>query len=58
MSDVSTVQWRRVTRSGTWWARLGECAAWRADRQAADGLGGKPGRVLPFLDGTLPDALW
>lgn len=35
-----------------------ECAAWGADGQAADGLGGKPGRGLPFLDGCLPDALW
>lgn len=35
-----------------------ECASWRADRQAADGLGGKPGIGQPFLDGSLPDALW
>lgn len=34
------------------------CAARRADGQAADGLGGKPGSGLPFLDGSLPDAVW
>lgn len=38
--------------------KTGECAAWRADGQAADGLGGKPGGGLPFLDGSLPDAVW
>lgn len=38
--------------------KTGECAASRADGQAADGLGGKPGRGLPFLDGSLPDVLW
>lgn len=38
------------------WA--GECAASGADRQVADGLGGKPGIGLPFLDGSPPDALW
>lgn len=38
--------------------KTGECAARRADGQAADGLGGKPGRGLPFLDGSLPDAVW
>ena len=35
-----------------------ECAAREADGQAVDGLGGKPGRGLPFQDGSLPDAMW
>lgn len=38
--------------------KTGECAAQTADTQAADGLGGKPGRGLPFLDGSQPDAMW
>lgn len=59
MLDVSTDPRRRVTRSGV--ARGGQdwgvCRT-KADGQAADGLGAKPGRGLPFLDGSLPDALW
>lgn len=38
--------------------KTGECAARNTDRQAADGLGSKPGEGLPFLDGGLPDAVW
>lgn len=38
--------------------KTGECAAWTTDRQAADGLGSKPGEELPFLDGSLTDAVW
>lgn len=38
--------------------KTGECAAWNTDRQAADGLGSKPGEELPFLDGSLTDAVW
>lgn len=38
--------------------KTGECAACNADRQATDGLGSKPGEGLPFLDGSLPDAVW
>lgn len=49
-----------MTRSGA--ARGGQdwrvCSTEGADGQAADGLGGKPGRGLPFLDGSLPDAQW
>lgn len=45
--------------SGAGWVRPGERAARRADGRAADGLGCKSGsRGLPFLDGSLPDALW
>lgn len=44
--------------SGTGRVRPGECAAWRADGRATDGLGCKSGTGLPFLDGSLPDALW
>lgn len=52
MLDVSTAQRRRVTRSEA--ARgVGKTGGvWRADGRAADGLGGKPGRGLPFLDGS------
>lgn len=50
-AERSDKEWHVVGK--TW-----ECAAWGADGQAADGLGGKPGRGLPFLDGCLPDALW
>lgn len=35
----------------------GVCSV-RADGQAADGLGGKPGTGLPFLDGSTSDAQW
>ena len=54
--QLSREEWQGVERHvvGKTW----ECAAWGADGQAADGLGGKPGRGLPFLDGCLPDALW
>lgn len=38
--------------------KTGECAAWNTDRQPADGLGSKPGKELPFLDGSLTDAVW
>lgn len=46
------VEWHVVGKTG-------ECAAQAADRQAADGLGSKPGKGLPFLDAGLLDAvLW
>lgn len=38
--------------------KTGECAAWNTDRQPTDGLGSKPGKELPFLDGSLTDAVW
>lgn len=43
-----------MARGGQEW---GACRT-KADGQATDGLGAKPGRGLPFLDGSLPDALW
>lgn len=45
------VKWHVVDKTG-------ECVAWNTDRQAADGLGSKPGEELPFLDGSLTDAVW
>lgn len=41
-----------MTRSGV--ARGGKQCT---DGQVVDGLGGKPGRELPFLDGSLPDVV-
>lgn len=38
--------------------KTGERPAQSTDRQAADGLGSKPGEELPFLDGSLTDAVW
>ena len=58
VSDVGCFHRTDEKSDKEWSGKTGECAARRAERQAADGLGGKPGRGLPFLDGRLPDALW
>lgn len=51
-----TTKERDTEWSSTWCIRLG--GGGHGQRQAADGLGGKPGRVLAFLDRSLPDAHW
>lgn len=54
--QLSAEEWQEVKWHVV--GKTGECAAWNTDRQPADGLGSKPGKELPFLDGSLTDAVW